>query len=67
MKLSGENNTNILLLQGLVLEMAVTITNLTTDDYLKGLIASTFETMDVKEVLDELKSYNENTRPMWLR
>jgi len=46
-------------LRKLLVEMATTVTHLSKDKYLKGLVGSLFDTATIEEIHRELKAYNE--------
>jgi hypothetical protein len=54
-------------LKELIIEMSKTITSLTDDVYLKGLVNSVFDTHTVDATIEELRDYNEGYRPNWMR
>ena len=53
------SNKDVKQLQELVLEMSKTITRLTGDLYLKGVVGSVFDSQSVEDTMDELKAINE--------
>lgn len=53
-------------LQQLVIELSKTVTRLTDDLYLKGVVGSVFDTQSVEDTIAELRALNEGERPEWL-
>jgi hypothetical protein len=54
------------ILKQLVIEMAITISNVSQDMELKCIVQSVFDTISVEDTFYELKAYNEGVPRKWL-